>query len=309
MRMQRSSLSVPASDRRMIEKAAASEADAIFLDLEDSVVLEQKVTSRENVVWALRELDWGEKSVGYRVNGLDTAFFYRDLIEVTEQVADRLDMVLIPKTRSGGDVYTLDTLLAQIEMAVGVERGRVTLQAIIETANGLVQVEQIASSTPRLGALIFGPGDFSASMLMPGTNIGVAEEWDNLYPGHRFHYPMSRIVTAARAFGLLPIDGPVADFRNLEAFRRSCLIARSLGYQGKWCIHPAQISTANDVFMPTEDEVRRAREVVDRYEDARGAGVGAIAIDGVMIDVASIKMAEATLELASRASGSQGASC
>ena len=304
MRVERSALSVPASNRRMMEKAAVSAADVVFLDLEDSVAPDQKVASRANVVWALRELDWGDRAVGYRVNGLDTPLFYRDLVDVAEPVADRLDMVIVPKVRRGGDVSTVDTLLGQLELATGIQPGRIRLQVIVETAAGLVEVEGIAGTTSRLEALIFGPGDFSASVGMPGSNIGVTGEWDRLYPGHRFHYPMSRIAVAARAFDLLPIDGPVADFRDLEAFRQSCLIARSLGYQGKWCIHPAQVPIANEVFTPSEDEVRRAQALVDQYEEATRAGTGAIALDGTMIDVASIKMAQATLELARRASRS-----
>lgn len=304
MRVQRSVLSVPASNRRMIEKAVSVDADVIFLDLEDSVVPDQKSAGRTNVVWALSELEWERRSVGYRVNGLETPYFYRDLIDVAEQVADRLAMVVIPKVRSAGDLNTVDTLLTQIELAVGLEPRRVRLQAIIETAAGVTQVEQIADSTRRVEALIFGPGDYSASTRMPGSNIGVIEEWDRAYPGHRFHYPMSRMAVAAHAFGLLPIDGPVADFRDLEAFRRSCVIARALGYYGKWCIHPAQIPVANEVFTPTEDEVSRAQALLNQYEEAMRAGNGAISLQGTMIDVATVKMAQATLDLARTSSAS-----
>jgi citrate lyase beta subunit len=185
-------------------------------------------------------------------------------------------------------------------MAVGMTPDRLRLQVIIESANGLVAVEQIVGAAPRLEALIFGPGDFAASTRMPSSSIGEIEDWDTLYPGHRFHYAMSRIVVAARSFELGAIDGPVADFRDLDGFHRSCLMARSFGYNGKWCIHPARIPIANEVFTPTDDEVQWARTVLNAYQEATRSGTGAIAFEGKMIDVASIKLAEATLKLARR---------
>ena len=296
MRAPRSVLAVPASNLEMAEKALASAADAVFLDLEDAVTPDEKGGAREKVVRALRELDWRNRPTLYRVNALDTLYFYRDLIEVVEEAGDRLDSVLIPKVQRPEDLHVAATLLSQIEMAVGLEAGKVELEAQIESAEGLVNVDGIASATERLTALHFGPGDFAASVRMPQTNIGTMDEWDEAYPGHRFHYAMQRIVVVARARGLRALDGPVADYRDEEGLRESCLISRSLGFDGKWCIHPAQIEAVNEVFSPTEREVEWARKVVAAYEEASAAGTGAISVDGQMIDAASIKMAQNTLD-------------
>jgi citrate lyase subunit beta/citryl-CoA lyase len=280
----------------MAEKALASAADAVFLDLEDAVAPDEKEGARGNIVRALRELDWHDRPTLYRANALDTPYFYRDLVEVVEEAGDRLEIVMIPKVQRPEDLHVAATLLSQIEMAVGLEAGKVELEAQIESAEGLVNVDGIASATERLTALHFGPGDFAASVRMPQTNIGTMDEWDEAYPGHRFHYAMQRIVVAARARGLRALDGPVADYRDEEGLRESCLISRSLGFDGKWCIHPAQIEAVNEVFSPTEREVEWARKVVAAYERASAAGTGAISVDGQMIDAASIKMAQNTLD-------------
>src|SRR5918998_39734 len=296
MRAPRSILAVPASNLEMAEKALASAADAVFLDLEDAVAPDEKEGARGNIVRALRELDWHDRPTLYRANALDTPYFYRDLVEVVEEAGDRLEIVMIPKVQRPEDLHVAATLLSQIEMAVGLEAGKVELEAQIESAEGLVNVDGIASATERLTALHFGPGDFAASVRMPQTNIGTMDEWDEAYPGHRFHYAMQRIVVAARARGLRALDGPVADYRDEEGLRESCLISRSLGFDGKWCIHPAQIEAVNEVFSPTEREVEWARKVVAAYERASAAGTGAISVDGQMIDAASIKMARNTLD-------------
>jgi citrate lyase subunit beta/citryl-CoA lyase len=296
MRAPRSILAVPASNLEMAEKALASAADAVFLDLEDAVAPDEKAGARGKIVRALRELDWHDRPTLYRANALDTPYFYRDLVEVVEEAGDRLEIVMIPKVQRPEDLHVAATLLSQIEMAVGLEAGKVDLEAQIESAEGLVNVDGIASATERLTALHFGPGDFAASVRMPQTNIGTMDEWDEAYPGHRFHYAMQRIVVAARARGLRALDGPVADYRDEEGLRESCLISRSLGFDGKWCIHPAQIEAINEVFSPTEREVEWARKVVAAYEEASAAGTGAISVDGQMIDAASIKMAQNTLD-------------
>ncbi len=296
MRAPRSILAVPASNLEMAEKALASAADAVFLDLEDAVAPDEKAGARGKIVRALRELDWHDRPTLYRANALDTPYFYRDLVEVVEEAGDRLEIVMIPKVQRPEDLHVAATLLSQIEMAVGLEAGKVELEAQIESAEGLVNVDGIASATERLTALHFGPGDFAASVRMPQTNIGTMDEWDEAYPGHRFHYAMQRIVVAARARGLRALDGPVADYRDEEGLRESCLISRSLGFDGKWCIHPAQIEAVNEVFSPTEREVEWARKVVAAYEEASAAGTGAISVDGQMIDAASIKMAQNTLD-------------
>jgi citrate lyase beta subunit len=296
MRAPRSILAVPASNLEMAEKALASAADAVFLDLEDAVAPDEKEGARGNIVRALRELDWHDRPTLYRANALDTPYFYRDLVEIVEEAGDRLDIVMIPKVQRPEDLHVAATLLSQIEMAVGLEAGKVELEAQIESAEGLVNVDGIANATERLTALHFGPGDFAASVRMPQTNIGTMDEWDEAYPGHRFHYAMQRIVVAARARGLRALDGPVADYRDEEGLRESCLIARSLGFDGKWCIHPAQIEAVNEVFSPTEREIEWAKKVVEAYEEASAAGTGAISVDGQMIDAASVKMAHNTLD-------------
>ena len=296
MRAPRSVLAVPASNPEMAEKALASAADAVFLDLEDAVVPEEKAGARSKIVHALRELDWRGRPTLYRANALDTPYFYRDLVEIVEEAGDELDAVMIPKVQRPEDLNVAATLLSQIEMAVGLEAGKVALEAQIESAGGLANVNDIARATERLTALHFGPGDFAASLRMPLRSIGAMDEWDEVYPGHRFHYAMQRIVVAARSTGLRAVDGPVADYRDEEGLRQSCLLARSLGFDGKWCIHPAQIGVVNEVFSPTEEEIEWAKKVVAAYEEAGAAGRGAISVEGQMIDAASIKMAHTTLD-------------
>lgn len=297
-RSSRSILAVPASNPKMAGKALGSEADSVFLDLEDAVAPGFKDEARRNVVRALRELDWRGRPAVYRMNALDTPYFYRDVIEVVEEAGEALDAVVVPKVERPGDLYALDTLLSAVESAADLEPGKIKLEAQIESAEGLVNVDAISRATERLEALHFGPGDYAASIGMPQTSIGVVDEWDAAYPGHRFHYVMHRIVVAARAAGLCAVDGPVADYRDYKGLRESCLRARALGFDGKWCIHPAQIETVNEVFSPTGDEVGWAQKVVNAYEAANAAGSGAITLDGKMVDAASIRMARNTLELA-----------
>ena len=298
MRSPRSVLAAPASNLEMAGKALASAADAVFLDLEDAVAPDEKAGARAQVVRALRELDWRNRLTLYRANALDTPYFYGDVIEIVEGAGERLDALMVPKIQRPEDLHVVATLLYQIELSVGLEPGGIKIEAQLESAEGLVNVDGIARATQRLTALHFGPGDYAASVRMPQRSIGTMDEWDEVYPGHRFHYAMHRIVVAARAAGLRAVDGPVADHRDEEGLRESCLLARSLGFDGKWCIHPAQIETVNDVFSPTEEEVEWARKVVQAYEEANAAGRGAISVDGQMIDAASVRMARNTLDLA-----------
>jgi citrate lyase subunit beta/citryl-CoA lyase len=297
MKAVRSLLAVPATRRKMVEKALASEADAVFLDLEDAVAPDSKAAARGDVVSALEELDWRGRPGLYRANALDTSYFYRDLIEVVEEAGESLDAVMIPKVNRPEDLHAVSILLSQLELAMELEKGKIKLEAQIESAEGLANVDSIARATDRLTALHFGPGDFAASMSMPQTSIGVMDEWDEAYPGHRFNYAMQRIVVAARAADLRVLDGPVADYRDEEGLRGSCLIARSLGFDGKWCIHPAQIGTVNEVFSPTDQEVEWAKKVVAAYEEANAEGSGSVSVDGQMVDAASIRMARTTLDL------------
>jgi citrate lyase subunit beta/citryl-CoA lyase len=283
-------LFVPAARWAMIEKAAASAADAVCLDLEDSVPPDEKAAGRANCVRAFRELNFGGRIRMFRINGLDTGFAYRDLIEVVEPAGDRIDLVMLPKAGRPRDVHFVETLLAQMGAA------RMGIEAQIETASGFLYAREIAEASPRLEALIFGPGDFAASMQMPSASIGEADAHDDLYPGHRWHAVMHTIVAAARANGLRAMDGPYAAFRDAAGFEQSCRIARAMGFDGKQCIHPAQIEAANAIFSPTAEEVAHAERVVGAYEAAVAAGRGAVSLDGRMIDAANIRMAQVVLE-------------
>ena len=304
MRAVRSLLAVPATRRSMVEKALASDADAVFLDLEDAVAPDDKAAARGDVARALKELDWGDRRTLFRANAPDTPYFYRDLIEVVEAAGASLDAVMVPKVNRPEDLHAVSVLLSGLELATNLKKGKIELEAQIESAEGLTDAGAIARATPRLTALHFGPGDFAASTRMPQTSIGVMDEWDEAYPGHRFHYAMQRIVVAARAAGLRVLDGPAADYGDEEGLRKSCLAARSLGFDGKWCIHPAQIPVVNKAFSPTDEEVEWARRVVAAYEEANAAGSGSVSVDGQMVDAASIRMARNTLDLA-RYSGSR----
>ena len=293
-RLERSMLYVPASRPDMIAKAAASAADGVCIDLEDAVALDEKPASRANVVHALRDLDFGRKMRAFRINGLDTPFAYRDLIEVVEGAGDHLDLVMLPKANLPQDVVFVCTLLTQIEMSRGFTR-RIGIEAQIESAKGFLWAREIAQASPRLEALIFGPGDYSATMQMPVANIGEMDENDQIYPGHRWHAVMHTVVAAARAYGLRAIDGPYAGYKDTAGLERACRIARVMGFDGKQCIHPSQIAVVHSVFGPTPDEVTRARAVVEAYEAAAKSGRGAVGHDGKMIDMANIRMARAVL--------------
>ena len=287
-------LYVPASRPNMIEKAAASDADAVCIDLEDAVIVDEKAASRANVVRAFRELDFGRKLKAFRINGLDTPFAYRDLVEVVEEVGDRIDVVMMPKAHLPQDVRFVCMLLTQIEQAKGFTR-QIGLEVQIESAKGFMWIREIAEASPRLESLIFGPGDYSATMQMPVANIGELDENDHLYPGHRWHAVMHAVVAAARANGLRAIDGPYAGYRDTSGLERSARIARVMGFDGKQCIHPSQLPVVNEIFSPSAAEVAHAKSVVAAYDEAAKAGRGAIGKDGKMIDFANIRMARALL--------------
>lgn len=291
-RLSRSMLFAPGSNPRMIQKAAASAADAVCLDLEDAVAPEQKPAARAAVIAALRELDFGPRTRILRINALDTPYAYRDVIEVVEAAGQQLDLIMLPKAGGPADVQFLATLLSQVEAHAGLSR-QIGVEAQIETASGFVWLREIAQSSPRLEALIFGPGDYAASMRMPLENIGVADAHDALYPGHRWHAAMHGIVAAARANGLRCMDGPYADFKDAAGAERACRVALALGFDGKQCIHPDQLPLVNRVFSPPPAEVAWAREVVAAYERALAEGRGAVSLGGKMIDAANVRMARA----------------
>ncbi len=294
VRTQRSMLFVPATKWDVIGKAVRSAADAVCVDLEDSVAASEKEASRANVVRAFRELDFGDRVRMFRMNALDTPFAYRDLIEVVEAAGETIDMVMLPKASKPEDVAFVATMLTQIA-----QRQRhtktITIAAQIENASGFVYVREIARASERLGMLIFGAGDYSASMRMPASGIGTFDENDALYPGHRYHTVMHAIVASARANGLQCLDGPYSDYGDAEGFERACRIAKTMGFDGKQCIHPAQLATTNRVFSPTDEEAAHARRVVDAYEAAVASGRGAVSLDGKMIDEASVRMARVVL--------------
>jgi citrate lyase beta subunit len=289
-RLTRSMLFVPAARWNMIEKAATSAADAVCLDLEDSVPPDEKAAARANIVRAFLELDFGRRVRMFRINGLDTPFAYRDLIDVVEPAGGKVDLIMLPKAGRPHDVLFVETLLRQMGVP------HIGIEAQIETAAGFLYAREIAEASPRLEALIFGPGDYSASMQMPSASIGEADAHDALYPGHRWHAVMHTIVAAARANGLRAMDGPYAAFRDAAGFERSCRLARALGFDGKQCIHPSQLETVHAIFSPTAEEIAHAARVVAAYEAAVAEGRGAVSLDGHMIDAANIRMAQVILE-------------
>ena len=295
MRLSRTTLFVPASRPDMIPKAAASAADAVCIDLEDAVAPAEKAASRAHVVQALRTVDFGARTRIVRINGIDTSYAYRDLIEVIEAAGDRVDLVMVPKVAGARDVTFVDTLLTQIEAHRGL-RAPIGIEAQIESAAGFVYLREIATASPRLEALILGVGDYAASMKMPSSAIGEMDANDEVYPGHRWHAVMHGIVAAARAHGLRCMDGPYSAYKDAAGFERSCRIGRAMGFDGKQCIHPSQLQTVNAVFSPSEAEVAAAAALVQAFDAAVAAGQGAATHDGRMIDAASLRMARTILD-------------
>jgi len=287
-RLQRSELAVPGSNPGMMEKAAQSEADYVFLDVEDAVAPDEKERARENIIQALNEIDWKGKTISVRINGIDTHYMYRDVVDIVEQAGHKLDTILIPKAGVAADVYLVDAMVTQIEMAKGLTN-RIGLEALIETALGMANVEAIATSSRRLEALHFGVADYAASCRARTVNIGGLNPD---YPGDQWHAALSRMVVACRAYGLRAIDGPFGDYNDPDGYLLGAKRAAALGYEGKWAIHPSQIALANQVMSPPEKEVTRAKRVLEALKEAAAAGMGAAQLDGRMIDAASARMAE-----------------
>lgn len=295
-RLRRSTLAVPASNEHMMAKAAASGADEVFLDLEDATARSEKVPSRAKVVDALRSLDFGRKIRTVRVNGVGTPYCYRDVVEVVSGAGDHLDCIMLPKAESAGDLHFVDRLLSGLEADLGLER-RIGLECLIETAAGAVNIREIAAATDRLEALIFGPGDYAFDIGVTRLEIGTA---DPRYPGHQWHWIMCQVVNHARAAGLQAIDGPCVDFNDEAGYRELALRARLLGFEGKWCIHPNQIPWANEAFCVEPADLAQAERLVEAYSKATSNGRGATTVDGIMVDDATRKMAESTIERARR---------
>ncbi|WP_101065491.1 HpcH/HpaI aldolase/citrate lyase family protein [Roseovarius salinarum] len=295
-RLQRSELAVPGSNPEMIEKAADSAADYVFLDLEDAVAPPDKIKARANIIEALNAIDWQArgKTVSIRINGLDTHYMYRDVVEIVEQAGARVDTILVPKVGVPADLYTVETLLSQIEDATGLTH-RIGLEALIETALGMANVEAIAATPGRLEALHFGVADYAASNRARTVVIGGLNPD---YPGDQWHFALSRMTVACRAYGLRAVDGPFGDFSDPDAYTASARRAAALGIEGKWAIHPSQIELANAVFSPPEAEVTRARRIIEELQKAEAEGRGAASLDGKMIDAASERMARNVLTVA-----------
>ena len=309
-RLNRSELAVPASQPQFFEKAAKSAADIVFLDLEDAVAPDDKENARRNAIAAFNEIDWGRKVVSVRVNGLDTHYMYRDVVDVVEQAGHRLDLIMIPKVGTSADIYALDMLVTQIETAKGYKK-RIGFELIIETALGMQNIHGIAAASKRNESLHFGVADYAASTRARTTNIGGANPdyavlTDPLpgtgeravHWGDMWHYGLSRLVVAARASGLRPLDGPYGNFQDPEGFKAAARRAAALGCEGKWAIHPAQVALANEVFTPSAAEVERARRILAAMAQAQREGRGAVALDGRMIDSASIRQADALVKKA-----------
>jgi malyl-CoA/(S)-citramalyl-CoA lyase len=302
-RLQRSELAVPATRPRFLAKAAESDTDALFLDLEDAVAPGQKHEARTQAIQALQQVDWGSKAVAVRVNGLDTPWALQDIVDIARQ-APRLDLVLLPKTSSAADVRFVDQLLTLVERETGRTR-RIGIEVLIETARGVANVEEIAQSSDRLEAMIFGVGDYSIDMRThdrvfgrPSPQYAVLTDADaggvrQRHWNDQWHFAMARIATACRAWGLRPVDGPYTDFGDAEGYRACAERARALGFEGKWAIHPSQVALANEVFSPSQEERDWAARTTALLAQSTRDGQGAVGAEGVLIDMAHQKLADA----------------
>jgi len=298
----------PGSNTKLFAKMAASEADVINLDLEDSVAPSDKDAARANVIEAINTVDWGNKTLSVRINSLDTPYWYRDVVDLLEQASERLDMIMIPKVGCAADVYAVDALVTAVEAAKGRSK-RIALEVIIESAAGIAHVEEIAASSPRLEAMSLGAADFAASMGMQTTGIGGTQEnYYMLHEGQKhwsdpWHWAQAAIVAACRTHGILPVDGPFGDFSDEEGCRAQARRSATLGMVGKWAIHPKQIAVSNEVFTPSEEAVAEAREILAAMEQAKANGEGATVYKGRLVDIASIKQAEVIVRQAEMIAG------
>ncbi len=287
----------PGSRPAIFEKMAASAADVINLDLEDSVAPDDKAQARKNIIEAIGDIDWGRKTLSVRINGLDTPYWYRDVVDLLENASDRLDQIMIPKVGCAADLYAVDALVTAVERAKGRTKP-ISFEVIIESAAGIAHVEEIAAASPRLQAMSLGAADFAASMGMATTGIGGTQEnYYMLREGQKFwsdpwHWAQTAIVAACRTHGVLPVDGPFGDFSDDEGFRAQALRSATLGMVGKWAIHPKQVALANEVFTPSAEAVADARAILAAMEEAKKSGAGATTYKGKLIDIASMRQAE-----------------
>ena len=289
-RLQRSELAVPGSSPKMFEKALNSNADYIFLDLEDAVSPNDKITARQNVIKALKEINWREKgkTISVRINSLDTHYMYRDVVEIVEEAGEKVDTLLVPKAGTASDVYMVDCLLTQIETNIKL-KNKIGIECLIETALGMSNIKEIAKSSERLEALHFGVADYAASLRARTVVIGGLNPE---YPGDQWHHGLSDLVMTCRAYGLRAIDGPFGDFNDPDAYIAAAKRGAAIGIEGKWAIHPSQIDLTNKVFSPPEAEVNKAKRILEELDKAAKEGKGAAQLDGRMIDAASARMAE-----------------
>lgn len=313
-RLNRSELAVPGSQPQLFEKAAKSAADVVFLDLEDAVAPDDKPQARKNIIAALRDIDWGTKVLSVRINGLDTHFMYRDVVDVIEQGGERLDLIMIPKVGTAADVYAVDMLVTQCETAVA-RKKKLGFEMIIETALGMQNVHEISAASKRNESLHFGVADYAASTRARTTNIGganpayaVLTDKDSAgaratHWGDMWHYAVARMVVAARANGLRPVDGPFGDFSDPEGYDAAGNRSAVLGCEGKWAIHPSQIPLANQIFSPADAEVKKAHRIIEAMAEAQKEGKGAVSLDGRLIDFASIRQAEVLVAKAKQIAG------
>ena len=308
-RLNRSELAVPGSSPDFFEKAAKSDTDVIFLDLEDSVAPDDKEKARTNIIKALNEINFGNKVISVRINGLDTHYMYRDVVDILEQGGERLDLIMIPKVGTDKDVYAVDMLVTQIEDKIK-KKKKIGFKMIIETALGMQNVYEIATASKRNESLHFGIADYAASTKAKTTGIGTQNPkysvltdpdakgkrevvWSDMW-----HYPLSRMIIAARAAGLRPVDGPFGEIKDSDAYESSANRAAVLGCEGKWAIHPSQIDLANKIFTPPEEEVKKAKRILEAMEEAQKQGKGAASLDGRLIDLASVRQAEVMVQKA-----------
>jgi malyl-CoA/(S)-citramalyl-CoA lyase len=292
MKPRRSVLSVPGHIEKMHAKARDSAADVVMLDLEDSVPMDAKEAARTQVIRSLANMDWQHKIISVRCNGLETPFGYRDILEVGEQVGQVLDTMVIPKVHYPGDIHFVHRMFDGIEMNKRIDK-KIAIEASIESAKGLANVTRIAGSSDRIRTLVFGIADYSESVGARLASIsGHGEGEDDIYPGHRWHFVLSRIIMAAKANGLAAIDAPFGNFKDRDGLRRSAAMASALGYNGKWVIHPSQIDIVNEIFSPSMEDIERAKKIIRAHEEAVQSGRGAIAVAGRMVDSATIRLAE-----------------
>lgn len=313
-RLNRSELAVPGSNPTFMEKASKGNADVVFLDLEDAVAPDDKEQARKNIVEALNDLDWSGKSVSVRINGLDTHYMYRDVVDIVENAGHNLDLIMIPKVGTASDVYALDMMCTQIEDNMKIKK-RIGFELIIETALGMQNLVEIAAASSRNESLHFGVADYAASTKARTTVIGgpnadysVLTDPDesgnrDVHWGDMWHYPIAKMVVVARANGLRPIDGPFGDFSDPDGFAAQAMRSSTLGCEGKWAIHPSQVDLANDLMSPSAGEIEQAKRILVAMEEAQAAGRGAVSLDGRLIDAASIRQAQVLVDKAEQIAG------